>query len=240
MENLRVSVIIPAYNEQATILSLLTEVRAQKVGGVSFQVIVVNDGSRDQTLALLRANPHLYDTLIDQSRNQGKGAAVLAGLKVATGDYILFQDADLEYSPSHYSDLIYPVQKFDADIVMGSRFMARRYTRVQFFWHKVGNELVTLVFNMLFNTTFTDIYTCYLLYRRDLIRPEELISRGWEQHAEILCRATRRAKVLYEVPINYQGRSYEDGKKIRVYDAFGVLSMIFRRRFFSRARNIKT
>ena len=233
MKNLLVSVIIPAYNEQATILSLLAEVRAQVVEGVSFQVIVIDDGSRDQTLALLRANPNLYDILIDQPRNQGKGAAVLAGLKVATGDYILFQDADLEYSPSHFGDLVYPVLKFDADIVMGSRFMVRRYTRVQFFWHKVGNELVTLVFNMLFNTTFTDIYTCYLLFRRDLVKPEELLSRGWEQHAEILCRATRRAKVLYEVPINYQGRSYEEGKKIRVHDAFGVLLMIFRRRFFS-------
>lgn len=232
MENLRVSVIIPAYNEQATILSLLAEVRAQVVEGVSFQVIVIDDGSKDQTLALLRANPNLYDILIDQPRNQGKGAAVLAGLKVATGDYILFQDADLEYSPSHYGDLVYPILKFGADIVMGSRFMARRYTRVQFFWHKVGNETVTLVFNMLFNTTFTDIYTCYLLYRRDLVKPEELVSRGWEQHAEILCRATRRAKVIYEVPINYQGRSYEEGKKIRVYDAFGVLLMIIRRRFF--------
>ena len=232
MYMLHVSVIIPAYNEQATILQLLADVRAQAVEGVSFQVIVINDGSKDQTLDLLRANPALYDILIDQPRNQGKGAAVLAGLKSATGDYILFQDADLEYSPSHYGDLIYPVLKFSADIVMGSRFMARRYTRVQFFWHKVGNELVTLVFNMLFNTTFTDIYTCYLLYRRDLVKPEELVSRGWEQHAEILCRATRRAKILYEVPINYQGRSYEEGKKIRVYDAFGVLFMIFRRRFF--------
>ena len=86
---------------------------------------------------------------------------------------------------------------------------------------------------MLFNTTFTDIYTCYLVYRRDLVKPDELKSRGWEQHAEILCRATRRAKILYEVPINYQGRSYEEGKKIRVYDAFGVLLMIFRRRFFA-------
>jgi glycosyltransferase involved in cell wall biosynthesis len=230
---LRVSVIIPAYNEQATILQLLGEVRAQAVEDVSFEIIVIDDGSKDQTRALLRANPALYDILIEQPRNQGKGAAVLAGLKQASGDYILFQDADLEYSPSHYSDLIYPIRKFDADIVMGSRFMARRYTRVQFFWHKVGNELVTLVFNMLFNTTFTDIYTCYLVYRRDLVKPDELKSRGWEQHAEILCRATRRAKILYEVPINYQGRSYEEGKKIRVYDAFGVLLMIFRRRFFA-------
>jgi glycosyltransferase involved in cell wall biosynthesis len=230
---LRVSVIIPAYNEQATILQLLGEVRAQAVEDVSFEIIVIDDGSKDQTRALLRANPALYDILIEQPRNQGKGAAVLAGLKQASGDYILFQDADLEYSPSHYSDLIYPIRKFDADIVMGSRFMARRYTRVQFFWHKVGNELVTLVFNMLFNTTCTDIYTCYLVYRRDLVKPDELKSRGWEQHAEILCRATRRAKILYEVPINYQGRSYEEGKKIRVYDAFGVLLMIFRRRFFA-------
>lgn len=230
---MRVSVIIPAYNEQATILQLLGEVRAQVVEDVSFEIIVIDDGSKDQTRALLRANPALYDILIEQPRNQGKGAAVLAGLKQASGDYILFQDADLEYSPSHYSDLIYPIRKFDADIVMGSRFMARRYTRVQFFWHKVGNELVTLVFNMLFNTTFTDIYTCYLVYRRDLVKPDELKSRGWEQHAEILCRATRRAKILYEVPINYQGRSYEEGKKIRVYDAFGVLLMIFRRRFFA-------
>lgn len=230
---MRVSVIIPAYNEQATILQLLGEVRAQAVEDVSFEIIVIDDGSKDQTRALLRANPALYDILIEQPRNQGKGAAVLAGLKQASGDYILFQDADLEYSPSHYSDLIYPIRKFDADIVMGSRFMARRYTRVQFFWHKVGNELVTLVFNMLFNTTFTDIYTCYLVYRRDLVKPDELKSRGWEQHAEILCRATRRAKILYEVPINYQGRSYEEGKKIRVYDAFGVLLMIFRRRFFA-------
>lgn len=230
---MRVSVLVPAYNEQATILELLGEVRAQSVEGVVFEVIVIDDGSKDQTLALLRAHPGLYDILIAQPRNLGKGAAVLEGLKVATGDYILFQDADLEYSPSHYNDLIYPILKFDADIVMGSRFMARRYTRVQFFWHKIGNELVTLVFNMLFNTTFTDIYTCYLLYRRDLVKPEELLSRGWEQHAEILCRATRRAKILYEVPINYQGRSYEEGKKIRVYDAFGVLLMIFRRRFFS-------
>jgi len=233
MESLRVSVLIPAYNEQATILQLLGEVRAQTVDGVSFEVIVIDDGSKDQTRALLRANPGLYDVLVEQPHNQGKGAAVLAGLKKASGDYILFQDADLEYSPSHYNDLIYPIRKFGADIVMGSRFMARRYTRVQFFWHKVGNELVTLVFNMLFNTTFTDIYTCYLVYRRDLVKPDELKSRGWEQHAEILCRATRRAKVLYEVPINYQGRSYEEGKKIRVYDAFGVLLMIFRRRFFA-------
>jgi len=236
MENekrLLVSIIVPAYNEQATILQILEEVRDQSLDGVAFEVIVIDDGSKDDTLAVLRANPHLYDVLLNLEKNQGKGAAVLAGLRAAKGDYILFQDADLEYSPSHYAALLHPVKQFDAEVVMGSRFLIRQYSRVQFFWHKAGNLLVTLIFNMLFNTTFTDIYSCYLLYKRDLVNPDSLVSRGWEQHAEILCRATRRAKVLYEVPISYHGRSYKEGKKIRAHHAIGVLGMIFRRRLFS-------
>lgn len=232
-KTLLVSIIVPAYNEQATILQILEEVRGQTVDGVAFEVIVIDDGSKDNTLALLRANPHLYDTLVNLGKNQGKGAAVIAGLRAAKGDYILFQDADLEYSPSHYPALLHPVKMFEAEVVMGSRFLIRQYSRVQFFWHKAGNLFVTLIFNMLFNTTFTDIYSCYLLYKRDLVSPGSLISRGWEQHAEILCRATLRAKVLYEVPISYHGRSYKEGKKIRAHHAIGVLAMIFRRRLFS-------
>ena len=158
---LRVSVIIPAYNEQSTILQILREVRKQCVEGVQFEVIVIDDGSRDKTVELLKANGDLYDKLIKQPNNGGKGAAVLAGLRAATGDYILFQDADLEYSPSHYAALLFPVQNFGAQVVVGSRFLASQYTRVLFFWHKVGNALITRIFNMLFNTTFTDIFTCY-------------------------------------------------------------------------------
>jgi len=226
---IRVSIIVPAYNEAATIVQLLHEVRAQSVEGVQFEVIVIDDGSKDNTVALLEQNPTLFDKLIKQPKNGGKGAAVIAGLKNATGDYILFQDADLEYSPSHYDLMLMPVKAFGAEIVMGSRFAAPQYTRVQYFSHKAGNRLITLIFNLFFNTTFTDIYTCYLLYKRLLINPDELVSYGWEQHAEILGRAVRRSKVVYEVAISYHGRSYEEGKKIRARHIIAVILMIVRR-----------
>ena len=232
----RVSVIVPAYNESATILEILREVRAQSVEGAVFEVIVVDDGSRDNTVALLEANSTLYDRLIKQPKNGGKGAAVLAGLRAATGDYVLFQDADLEYSPSHYAGLLLPVRKFGADIVMGSRFLASQYTRVQFYWHKIGNSVITKMFNILFNTTFTDIYTCYLLFRRSLLNPDDLVSMGWEQQAEILCRIVPRSKVIYEVPVNYQGRSYEEGKKIMAHHVVPVIFTIIRYRLFAPRR----
>lgn len=228
-----VTIIIPAYNEERTILELLKEVRRQSVEGASFEVIVVDDGSTDGTVALIEAHPELCDKLIKMPTNGGKGAAVIAGLKAATGQYILFQDADLEYSPTDYAALIYPISAFGAEVVMGSRFMAPKYTRVQYFSHKVGNRLITLVFNVLFNMTFTDIYSCYLLYRRDLLDHGELVSRGWEQHGEILCRVARRSKIIYEVPVSYHGRSYSEGKKIRARHVVPVLAMIVRRRLFS-------
>jgi glycosyltransferase involved in cell wall biosynthesis len=223
-----VSVIVPAFNEEAAIVPMLGEIRKQVIPGYRLEVVVVDDGSTDQTSALLKEYSDLYDKLITHSKNSGKGAAVISGLKVATGEYILFQDADLEYSPKEYENLFYPIKAFGAEIVMGSRFLAPKYTRVQYFSHKVGNHLITLLFNLLYNMTFTDIYTCYLVYRRDLIAPDELISRGWGQHAEILCRAVNRAKTVYEVPISYHGRSYEEGKKIRAHNILEVLFMIIR------------
>lgn len=233
---LRVSVIVPAYNESATILQILREVRSQSVEGAAFEVIVVDDGSRDNTVALLESNRDLYDNLIKQPTNGGKGAAVVAGLRAATGDYVLFQDADLEYSPTHYAALLFPVRTFGADIVMGSRFLAAPYTRVQYYWHKVGNGVITRLFNILFNTTFTDIFTCYLMFRRSLLNPDDLNSMGFEQQAEILCRTVPRAKVIYEVPISYQGRSYEEGKKIRAHHIVPVILTIIRYRLFAPRR----
>jgi glycosyltransferase involved in cell wall biosynthesis len=229
---IRISILVPAYNEQATIIGLLESVRAQKIEGIEFEVVVIDDGSKDGTLALLDANPQLYTKLVRQSPNQGKGAAVRAGLAVATGDYILFQDADLEYDPADYVKLIGPIVKFDADIVLGSRLLAPDYTRVHYFWHKLGNRFITLLFNLLNNTTFTDIYSCYLMFRRTLLKPEELISDGWEQQAEILARVWARGKVCYEVPVSYRGRTYEEGKKIRPIHTVAVLAMIVRGRFF--------
>jgi glycosyltransferase involved in cell wall biosynthesis len=224
----KVSVIVPVYNEEKTILAVLGKVKEQNVRGIDFEIIVVDDGSTDRTAKLLEANPGLYTRLIRQQRNGGKGAAVKAGLSAATGDYILFQDADLEYNPADYVKILRPVIEFDADLVLGSRFVAPEYTRVFYFWNKVGNHFITLLFNILNNTTFTDIYSCYLLYRRDLLEPSELATTGWEQHAEILSKVARRAARLYEVPINYFGRTYAEGKKIRARHVLSVIWAIVR------------
>jgi len=228
---IRVSIIVPAYNEEATILPILEKVRAQTVDGVVFEVIVVNDASSDGTLAQLESRPDLYDRLVNHRENGGKGAAVKSGLRAASGEYILFQDADLEYDPAEYAKLLLPVLRFDADMVLGSRFLAPLYTRVHYLWHKIGNKAITGVFNVLFNTTFTDLYTCYVVFRRGLIVADELRTEGWEQQAEILCLVVRRSRTHYEVPIAYHGRTYDEGKKIRAHHALSVLLTIVRTRF---------
>jgi len=229
---INLTVIVPAYNEEATILELLDRVARQKIKGVQFEVIVIDDGSTDGTAEKLEQNAALYTKLIKKPANGGKGTAVKAGLKEATGDYVLFQDADLEYDPSEYGKLLKPVLDYNADIVMGSRLVASPCTRVSYFWHRFGNRLITFIFNILNNTTFTDVYTCYLLYRRDLFDAEKLSADGWEQQAEILSRAVARAKSMYEVPISYFGRTYAEGKKIKAYHAVAVIWTIILRRFF--------
>lgn len=226
----KISIVVPVYNEEATILAVLERIRNQNSPDVTFEVVVIDDGSTDGTGALLDSHSNLYDRLIRKA-NGGKGSAVRAGLKEATGGYVLFQDADLEYDPTDYAKLFRPIVQFDADLVMGSRFVAPEFTRVYYFWHKIGNSIITLIFNILNNTTFTDIYSCYLIYRRPLVDPDELVSDGWDQHAEILSRAVRRAKSIYEVPISYHGRTYEEGKKIRAYHAAGVIWRILATRF---------
>lgn len=193
----KVSILVPAYNEQATIVELLEKVAQQKIESVEFEVIVIDDGSKDRTVELLKARPELYTKLIKQSKNGGKGAAVKIGMKEATGDYILFQDADLEYDPADYSKLMLPVLRFDADVVMGSRFLAPEFVRVSYFWHKVGNLLITFVFNIFNNTTFTDVYSCYLMFRRPFVDADHLKTEGWEQHAEILSKAIGAGKSIY-------------------------------------------
>lgn len=229
---MKLSILVPAYNEIATIVAVLERIHAHPIEDVDFQVIVIDDGSKDGTREALRERPDLYDQLIERERNGGKGAAVRDGLAAADGDFILFQDADLEYDPAEYSRLLKPVTEHEADVVIGSRFLGPDYVRVHYFWHMVGNKMLTLFFNVLFNQTFTDIYSCYLLFRRGFVDGAALKSDGWEQHAEILCTATRRARRVYEVPINYAGRTYDEGKKIRGWHAIQVLAMIARKRLF--------
>jgi glycosyltransferase involved in cell wall biosynthesis len=169
--------------------------------------------------------------MIRLDKNGGKGAAVRAGLAIATGDFVLFQDADLEYSPSEYAKLVYPAMQYRADVVIGSRTLAPSCRRIHYFWNKLGNGLVTLTFNALFNTTFSDIYSCYLLFRRSLVRPETLRTNGFDQQAEILALCVRRGAIYYEVPIDYHGRTYAEGKQIRTWHVVGVLWATFRGRW---------
>jgi len=230
---LKLSIIIPAYNEEKTIIKLLDKVDKVNIESVEKEIIVINDCSSDGTQSLLEKNENLYSKLIKLKKNSGKGAAVKAGLLKATGDFILFQDADLEYDPNDYEKLLEPVLRFNADVVMGSRLAASQLTRVYYFWHKIGNKLITLIFNIFNNTTFTDIYSCYLLFRTDLVNPKNLVTNGWEQQAEILSIVISKGKSFYEVPVNYYGRTYEEGKKIRAHNAISVLLTIFLKKVFS-------
>lgn len=234
---IKISVIVPAYNEAGSILDLLKKVNAQSVDGFCFEIIVIDDGSTDGTGQLLKNNGSFYSELILLDKNGGKGSAVKAGLQKASGEYVLFQDADLEYDPDDYCKLFLPITKFQADVVMGSRMIAPQYTRVSYFWNKVGNKFITFIFNFLNNKTFTDIYSCYLLFRRDLVNPNLLQSSGWDQQAEILSICSYFAKRIYEVPISYHGRSHGEGKKIRAHHAISVILMIFKK-WILRNRNL--
>ena len=229
---IKLSIIIPAYNEQSTIISLLEKVNKVNIQGIDKEIIVIDDSSTDETLFLLEERNDLYNKLIKQKINGGKGAAVKAGLLASKGEYILFQDADLEYDPNDYIKLLEPVLRFDADVVIGSRLVASQITRVSYFWHRIANKLITFSFNILNNTTFTDVYSCYLLYRSNLLDPNMLLTNGWEQHAEILSNVVSRGKRFYEVPINYYGRTYDEGKKIRPINIIPVFATIIRKFIF--------
>lgn len=230
--NKKISVIVPAYNEEKTIAGVLKRIRGVSVPGFTLEVIVVNDGSRDRTAEVVEKNSDLYDLFVNLKENRGKGGAVKAGLQVATGEYILFQDADLEYDPNDFSKLFVPIQKWNADVVFGSRVMNPEVVRVHYLWNYVGNRALTWFFNLLYNRTFSDVYTCYLMYRRGLVNPDTLKTVGFEQQAEIICRCLEHQPTIYEVPISYHGRTHEEGKKIKAYHAFSCFWTIMKCRFF--------
>lgn len=198
---------------------------------VNYEVVVINDGSTDNTLDLLKQNKDLYNQLITYNKNCGKGNAIKKGLEVSNGKYIFFQDADLEYDPIEINKFVKLINRFQPDLIVGSRFNYSEYSRSHNILNKIGNIFITLIFNLFYNTTFSDVYSCYACFKKDLLNEKNLKTTGFQQHAEILCKIVKKGKKFYEVPINYNGRTYEEGKKIRFYHIFKVLYRIIIERF---------
>jgi len=222
------SVIVPVYNEERTIAEILRRVRAVPIAK---QIVVVDDCSTDGTRQQLAAEEEHDDTIVVlHERNLGKGGAVRTGLENATGDIVLIQDADLEYDPRDYHALIRPILEGRSKAVYGSRFLGEH--KAMYFWHALGNKFLTLVTNVLFDTTLTDMETCYKVFTDDIARTLDIQQMRWGIDPEITAKILRQGHRIYEVPISYNGREFWEGKKISWKDAFVVLRTLLRYRFF--------
>ena len=228
---MKLSVLIPVFNEKETIRELLCKVQQVELNGISRELIVVDDGSTDGTHEVLKEMAQQPEVRVYlHQRNQGKGAAVRTAIENATGDILLVQDADLEYDPREYPSLLRPILEGKAQVVYGSRFRGGPH-RAMFFWHMLGNKFLTLVANILYNTILTDIETCYKVFTREVALGLDLQSPRWGFDPEITAKILKRRYRIYEVPISYTGREFDEGKKISWQDGFTVLWTLIKYRF---------
>ncbi len=214
---MKLSIVIPAYNEEATIEHLIRRVQAVDLGTIEKEIIVVNDGSKDGTGRVLQGITGIRH--LSHERNSGKGSALTTGFQAATGDMILIQDADLEYDPGDYAAVIQPLVEGRADAVMGSRFILYKLKyfgkrRSPYLLHYIGNQIITTATNLLYGQRFTDYEGCYKAFRRSAIVSTPVIARGFEFDNELICKLLRKGARVTEVPIHYAPRTYESGKKI--------------------------
>jgi glycosyltransferase involved in cell wall biosynthesis len=227
---MKVSIVMPVYNEVATIKEIVSRVRAVTL---EKDIIIVDDGSTDGTREQLEEISQSYDNLrvLYHDRNQGKGAALRTGFEVVTGDIVIIQDADLEYDPREYPDLLEPILDGRADIVYGSRFLGGPH-RVLFYWHYLGNKFLTLLSNMLTNLNLTDMETCYKVFKKEVLDNIKIKSNRFGFEPEFTAKVAKKGFRIYETPISYSGRTYAEGKKIDWKDGIKAIFAIIWFRFF--------
>jgi glycosyltransferase involved in cell wall biosynthesis len=239
MDNLsRLSIIVPAYNEAATIELILSRLAAITLSNnIQKELILINDCSTDETeklsLAFIARHPEMNILYEKHAFNQGKGAAIHSGIARATGEYLVIQDADLEYDPEEFNELLRPVIRGLADVVFGSRFCGGNPHRILFFWHSIGNKFLTALSNVFTNLNLTDMETCYKLFKTSLIRQIQLKEKRFGFEPEVIAKISRLPNIrIYEVGISYYGRTYKEGKKINWKDGFRAIFCILKYNLF--------
>lgn len=229
---MKLSIIIPCFNEEKTIEQVVNKVLKFKT--LEKEILIIDDCSVDNSREIIKKISNLNTSVkyFFQDKNLGKGSAIRKGFEVATGDILLIQDADLEYDPSDYDKLILPFLEADADVVYGSRFLGGKYVRLHFFWHYVANKILTLITNIVTNLNMTDMETGYKLFKKKTIESITLKENSFSIEPEITVKLAKKGYSFYEVPISYKGRSYQEGKKITLKDAFIAIYCIIKYRFF--------